>query len=251
MTSIPTVSRPLALGLLTGLTALLAGCGTTGKAPAPTPTPTEVGGLILGQITPFTPGDASSVYEGSGSAGGSLVDASGTPLTAPVNDQGLFSLGLPKVATMTAAPDASLLFTVPDVFGACENSQTSAPSGLRVYPITYLTTDTGKRIVSEIDPSKANLNYRTWWFSNLATTVKYSGNCIGLGAINTTFALKRGWNLIVIETNPGVSTTYTASTQPTTPVPWQYASSSMGAAALKAYPNLLTPWKNLPQYQNR
>ncbi|WP_412026787.1 hypothetical protein [Deinococcus yunweiensis] len=259
MTPTRTAPRLLSLGLLT---VLLAACGTTvtvtpepNPTPNPTPTPSEVAGLIKGKLTPFKAGDANSVYEGNGKPasdpqGGSLVDANGNLLTALVSDQGVFDMALPNVATMTASPDASLLFNVPDVFGLCESSQTTVPAGLKVYPINFLTTDTNKRIVSEIDPSKSNLNYRTWWFSNMAATVKYTGNCTGLGAINTTFALKRGWNLIVQETNPGVSTTYKASTQPTTVVSWQYAASSLNATALQ-YPNLLTPWKNLPQYRNR
>lgn len=240
------------LTLLTGLTALLAACGTgTTKMPKPTPAPTEVAGLIPGQITPFTAGDASSVHEGDGTTAGSLVDASGNLLTALVSDQGVFNMALPKAATMTASPDASLLFNFPDVFGVCNNPSSTPTPAPKVYPINFLTTDTAKRIVSEIDPSKANLNYRTWWFSATTVTVHFKGTgCIGLGDIDTTFALKRGWNLIIQDTNPGVSTTYTASTQPTTAVPWQYASTTMGAAALK-YPNLLTPWKNLPQYKNR
>ncbi|GHF46096.1 hypothetical protein HNQ07_002351 [Deinococcus metalli] len=255
-------TRPLTLSLLTGLTVLLAACGSTAPqpltpkpTPQPDPTPSEVSGLIMGKITPFTAGDASSVHEGNGTPadqanGGSLVDASGNLLVALVSDQGQFDLALPKVGTMTSAPDASLLFTVPAVFGSCENSQTTAPSGLKVYPINFLTTDTGKNIVSEIDPSKADLNYRAWWFSNIDATVEYSGNCLGLGKINTSFELKRGWNLLITETNPGVSTTYTVSTQPTSHVNWQYSVSSVGSASIK-YPNLLSPWKNLPQYHNR
>lgn len=255
MASRPTATRRLTLPLMTGLTALLAACGGGGTPPAPQPQPqpnptpapqpnptppptaTEVAGRIPGQITPFKAGAAGSVKPDE------------LAVSAPVNATGVFDLGLPKVAAMTST-NASLLFSVPDVFGACTNPQTSAPPTLKVYPINDLNTDKGQSLISEIDPAKAALNYRAWWFATQDATVKFRGDCLGLGKIDTTFALKRGWNLLVTVTDPGVSTSYTAGSQPGSPVPWR-PSNTLSAAGLDTAPNVLRPWRNLPEYRDR
>ena len=232
----------LALGLaLTGATLLLASCGG-GSAPVVTPpsdggggeippitTPAEQTGRILGQITPFTAGQAGS------------VKPEELNESAPVSGQGLFDLALPGTTTMTTTY-ADLLFRSSDVFGACENVTTTAPDSLRLYPIARLTTDTGQTLTANASGSTTAKN---WWFANQDASYTFQGNCLGLGSVSATFNFKLGWNVLDV-TYGGASTTYAQVDAPTTAVEWR--AGGLGSQRLN---NALEPWKNSAAYRAR
>ncbi|THF86162.1 hypothetical protein E7T09_13130 [Deinococcus sp. KSM4-11] len=225
------------LTLLTGLTALLAACGNTTVTITPTPKPTEVAGLIMGKITPFTAGDANSVAPDY------------LKISAPVSTTGQFDLGLPKASVMNTTYNSDLV-AIKDVFGSCTDPQITAPADMEVFPINYLTTDKNQRIISEPTAGSTPFTYRGWWYSNKEATVKFKGTqCLLLGDTDTTLSFKLGWNLVLVSTD-GNTATYTMSTQPTTHVAWQPFNTTK-MASLGLSPNVLTPWRVLPQYRNR
>lgn len=240
----PAASFAAAVGLSLALSAC-GGGGTVTPDPDPKPDlqPVPNGQImkIQGQITPFSAGDASS------------VDKRELGIPAPVGPAGKFDLNLPSTAVMTGA-NKNLLFSVKDsdasVFGLCNDITTDAPDDLRVYPINFLRTDRDDQIIRPLTANKASATrLKAWWFSNKDITFKYKGDCLGLGKIDTTITLKSGWSVLDTEIDPGVSTTYAATTAPLSYVPWVKTTAAVGAQSLA--PNILEPWKNLPQYRNR
>ncbi|MFK7601070.1 hypothetical protein ACI3L1_02530 [Deinococcus sp. SM5_A1] len=243
------LKRPAAtFAAAVGLSLVLSACGGGGGStpepdptPAPQPVPNGQITMIQGQITPFSAGVANS------------VDKRELAIPAPVDSVGKFDLALPSTSVMTGA-NSNLLFSVnnPDasVFGLCKDITTDAPDDLRVYPINFLRTDKDDQIISPLMSNKASATrLRAWWFSNKDITFKYKGDCLGLGKIDTTITLKSGWSILDTEIDPGVSTTYAATTAPLSYVPWVKTTAAVGAQSLA--PNILEPWKNLPTYRNR
>lgn len=241
------LKRPAAsFAAVIGLSLMLSACGGGETVPEPDPKPPEPVpngqiALIKGQITPFTAGEASSVNKRE------------LEIPAPVDAAGKFDLNLPNTAAMTSTK-ANLLFSVSDpdasVFGLCKNVVTDAPADLRVYPINFLRTDKDDMIIAQLAATKASAtHFKSWWFANIDTTFKYKGDCLGLGQIDTTITLKKGWSVLDTEIDPGVKTTYAATTAPVSYSPWVKTTAAVGAQSLSM--NILEPWKNLPQYRNR
>lgn len=247
------LKRPAAyFTAVVGLGLVLSACGDGGSTlpepipepmPKPDPMPVPNGQIVVikGQITPFMAGDASSVNKRE------------LEIPTPVDSIGKFDLNLPGSSVMTGAK-ANLLFSVsnPDtsVFGLCQNITTDASDTLRVYPINFLRTNKDDQIIAQRTPSKASATRLTaWWFSNMDTTFAYKGDCIGLGKIDTTITLKKGWSVLDTEIDPGVKTTYAATTAPLSYFPWVKTTASVSSLSLSM--NILEPWKNLPEYRNR
>ncbi len=252
------LKRPAAsFAAVIGLSLVLSACGggeivTPDPDPKPDPTPIEQVGLIKGQITPFKTGDATSV------SAGAENDTDKAIATAPVDGTGKFDLGLPKSNIMTASFSDKLV-KPQDVFGcAASETQTVAfPNGMLLRPIEDLKTNKFQSIIAEIDPNSATLNYKAWWFSTVAGEFKFKGNCLLRGNIDTTLNFKKGWNVVntYTDTKAGTST-YAITTQPTTYIPWKFATAAAASLTLRGQSvqlteNYFTPWKNLPQYQNR
>ncbi|MFC5848725.1 hypothetical protein [Deinococcus petrolearius] len=227
----------LALGTaLTGAALLLAACGGSvtptgsgGDEVPPVTAPAEQPGRILGQITPFTAGQASRVMPEE------------LTISAPVRGEGLFDLALPGATAMTTTY-ADLLFAATDVFGACEKVTTTAPASLRLYPIATLKTDTGQTLTAR---AAGSTTVKNWWFASQAASYTFQGECLGLGTVDVTFNFKLGWNVLDV-TYGGTSTTYTQVAAPTTPVEWR-----AGGLGSQRLGNALEPWKNSAAYRAR
>lgn len=232
----------LALGLaLTGAALLLASCGG-GSAPVVTPpsdgggseippitTPAEQTGRILGQITPFTAGQANS------------VKPEELNESAPVSASGAFDLALPGATTMTTTY-ADLLFNATTIFGDCTNVSTTAPDSLRLYGVATLNTDTGQTLTAR---ASGSTTVRNWWFANQDASYTFQGECLFLGNVSATFNFKMGWNVLDV-TYGGTSTAYAQVDAPTTAVEWR--AGGLGSQRLN---NALEPWKNSAAYRAR
>ncbi|QFP77450.1 hypothetical protein [Deinococcus sp. AJ005] len=250
----PAASFAAAVGLSLALSACGGGGGITPEPdPDPKP-PTEQMGLIKGQITPFKVGDASSV------SAGAENDKDQAIATAPVDMDGKFDLGLPKSDVMTASFNNKLV-KPSDVFGctAKETESISAPDNMRLLPIASLKTNKFQSIITEADSKNPIYNYKAWWFSNTDGTFRFKGDCkeLAFGSpIDTTLILKKGWNVVDTYLDFGKSQKYAVTSQPTTYLPWKSATASASSLSLNVQSvitskNFFTPWKNLPQYQNR
>ncbi|SEI99678.1 hypothetical protein SAMN04488058_10350 [Deinococcus reticulitermitis] len=224
---------------------VLAACGSPPVVPEPEPQPTEQAGAILGQITPI--------------GQDTQIRAEIEGIRTGVDSQGKFGLTLPDVATMTSTYQNDLLpvYQAPtppnesgdSVFGLCTSVTQDAPDDLKVYPINELRTDTGRTLVQNRAPnSQEGLKLRTWWFSTQDVTFSFKGDCIGLGQVDTTLALKRGWNAVDTDYF-GNRTTYVVAPLPQMILPWTDSSAALQSLSLGK--NALAPWKNLPQYQGR
>lgn len=226
---------------------LIAACGSTSPLPQPEPQPepSEQVGAILGRVTP--PEGARRVQ--------TAIEGIGTS----VDTEGKFGLALPNAATMTSTYREELfpVYRPPtppnefgdSVFGLCQDVTEDAPDDLLVFPINELRTDTGRTLVQDRGQlSDSSDKITTWWFSSQDVTFSFKGNCIPLGQIDTTLTFKRGWNAVATEYF-GDRTTYTVVEQPQTVQPWTDYGAAIGNLSL--HPNILAPWKSLPQYRNR
>ncbi|MDO4245463.1 MAG: hypothetical protein Q4C89_05535 [Deinococcus sp.] len=228
---------------------LLAACGGGGEAPTPQPepqpqpTPTEQAGTVLGTITPFAPGKASVVKP----------EELATPST--VDSSGKFGFTLPNAETMTTTYGGDL-FPVHDaeqgvgVFGLCSNVKTDAPGSLRLYPLNKLTTDTGLQLFANTNPQNTEtlpLTFKVWWFANQDTTFTFSGECTLWNKVNTTLTLKRGWNVLDVALYSD-HTTVAAGAQPGAAQAWTPFNAG-GLGSLNLRPNLLEPWKVVPDFR--
>lgn len=255
------LKRPAAsFAAVIGLSLLLSACGGGGDSgivtpepdPKPDPAPTEQVGLIKGQITPFKMGDASRV------SAGKENDTDTAIATAPVSTAGKFDLSLPKAAVMQASFSDKLI-EPENVFGcdAADTQTVAFPDGMLLRPIENLRTDKFQSIIAEIDPDSETFNYKAWWFSTVAGEFKFKGDCLLRGEIDTTLNFKKGWNVVdtYTDTEAG-TTTYAVTTQPTDRLPWKFATAAATSLSLRGQSvnlteNYFTPWKNLPEYQNR
>jgi hypothetical protein len=253
------LKRPAAsFAAVIGLSLVLSACGggeivTPDPGPKPDPTPTEQAGLIKGQITPFKAGDSSRVSAGAENETDKAI------ATAPVDGSGKFDLGLPKAGVMTASFSDKLV-KPENVFG-CTKAETevvNAPAGMLLLPVADLKTDKFQTLIAEADPGNPVYNYKAWWFSSVQGTFRFKGTCTQSlrSPIDTTLELKKGWNVVNTFIDFGKSEKYTVTTQPTTYIPWKLAAAAASGLSLNAQsvvlsPNFFTPWKNLPEYQNR
>jgi hypothetical protein len=253
------LKRPAAsFAAVIGLSLLLSACGGGGTVtpepdPKPDPKPTEQVGLIKGQITPFKMGDVSSVSAGAENDKDSVI------AQAPVDTSGKFDLQLPMVTVITSNFDNKLV--VPKYVFGCDDSQIDKESsftpGLRLLPINDLKTDKFQSIIAEIDPNSQTFNYKAWYFANMDGNLKFKGDCLLRGKIDTNLSFKRGWNVVntFTDTNAG-TTTYAITSQPADRIPWKFATAAANSLSLRGQSiqlteNYFTPWLNLPQYQNR
>ncbi|GGO18190.1 hypothetical protein [Deinococcus humi] len=253
------LKRPAAsFAAVIGLSLVLSACGggeivTPDPDPKPDPTPTEQVGLIKGQITPFKAGDVLSVRAGVENDQDSAI------ARAPVDMKGAFDLQLPMVNVITTNFNGKLI-SPKYVFG-CDDSQidkeSSFTTGLLLLPINDLKTDKFQSIIAEVDPNSPTFNYKAWYFANMDGSLKFKGDCILRGKIDTNLNFKRGWNVVNTYTDTSAgTTTYTITSQPEDRIPWTFATAAATSLSLRGQSvqltkNYFTPWKNLPQYQNR
>lgn len=172
---------------------------------------------------------------------------------ASVNPQGQFNLNFPNAAAMNSTYAATQI-PARDMFGcsAAEIQTFSAPGGMQITPENYLVSNKNERYITPVNATKTNYNFRGWWYSTVSGTLRFKGNCIITGPVDTTLNLERGWNVINVQTlGSNAGTTYAVSAQPTTRTNWTQAAAAAALSVQGVSPEILTPWKALPQYQNR
>lgn len=237
----------LALGLvLTGAALLLASCGG-GSAPVVTPpsdggggeippitTPAEQTGRILGQITPFTAGQANRVMPVN-----AAVASPGTDFQAGVTSAGQFDLDLPRAGTVTTTYGGDLQ-SLRDSFASCSEFTTNAPEGFKLLQINELTTDRQESLSAS---SNGGTRFLQWWFATQDAAVTFSGrNCLLIGQVDATLNLKLGWNVIQADYqglgSGNVVTSFAVTAAPDR-VAWTQ-NSAVGAQS--GGPSLLRPW---------
>lgn len=240
------LKRPVAsFAAAAGLTLLLSACGGGGGGitpepdPKPDPTPTEQVGLIKGQIMPKIT---------------TRVRAEEPPISTGVSAEGKFDLKLPNAQAMKTTYQGDLIRAT-ELFGVCDdNPQTNAPASLRIRPINKLRLDNDAIIIAPVNQDPDIYSYKSWVFSEIEASFTFKGKCIGLDNVTANVVLKRGWN--VFDTQVNTRTKQTTYVPAATPAPlatdysaWVKSSGGMTGQTLGV--NILEPWKNLPQYQNR
>lgn len=240
------IAKPASLLLV--LTLGLSACGGD-PAPNPTPNPEPnpnppnpgQSGKILGQLKPWTTGDANKIMP--------VNAAVATPqddFKADVTQDGKFDFSLPTADNIKVnyATDPRAF---KELFFNCKDFQLSGDQDLKVITLNTLITDSGKEY-----HQKSNNVFLYWWYANKDAKVKFSGKeCFVYGDVQNELTFKKGWNVIQrVEDNKLSKTNFKNIAQPTTRLDWSLASSNnLRAMSLPA--NFHYPWLSAEELQNR
>lgn len=229
------------VSVLVSAALVMSSCGPKGgKGTNPQPQPSTVT-EIRGDIEPLPAG--TTLVKDNENAG------QGLGISAAVQSDGNFALKLPNISDMEGKYQP-LLFDVPAVFG-CDSAsviKNTASADVKLYPINYLATNNGQILKSTIDGSTTTDNYRGYWYSNKDIKLEFKGKC-SLADVDTVLDLKKGWNVVDNSIKLGKSATYAVNKSPATKFIWKVDNAAMNGQGLGM--NILTPWRNLPQYRNR